>query len=133
MLSSEAKPAQFRRGDADGDGGIALTDAIVTLGALFLGEAPLQCEDAADVNDDGTVDLSDAVAALAYLFQGGDEIPPPGPQVCGPDPSRRQTDSGAGRTPRAAVDSPQYRRSQKSVTSSTMVATRRLRFPRRGS
>jgi hypothetical protein len=86
VLSSVARPPRFRRGDADGDGSIALTDPIVTLGALFLGESPLGCGDAADVNDDGTVDLSDAVGVLAYLFLGGFEIPLPGPLQCGSDP-----------------------------------------------
>ena len=34
------------RGDADGDGGIEISDPILFLGRLFLGEPPLSCDDA---------------------------------------------------------------------------------------
>ncbi|MGH9360890.1 MAG: FG-GAP repeat domain-containing protein, partial [Thermoanaerobaculia bacterium] len=43
----------FRRGDVDGDGKVEINDPIVHLQELFLGGAPVACEDAADANDDG--------------------------------------------------------------------------------
>jgi hypothetical protein len=76
----------FRRGDADRDGALQITDAIVLCGALFLGDGPLPCEDAADTDDDGAVTLTDAVAVLARHFQGGAALPAPGAGSCGPDP-----------------------------------------------
>ena len=61
---------RLRRGDADGDGGLSLTDAVRVLEFLFLGRRELECADAADSNDDGTVSLSDCVLVLSVLFQG---------------------------------------------------------------
>lgn len=61
----------FRRGDTNADGTTDLSDAIATLGFLFLGTAAPGCLDAADVNDSGGVDLSDAVFTLSFLFLGG--------------------------------------------------------------
>ena len=83
----DSVPPSFRRGDADRDGVLALTDAILTLGTLFLGTGELRCLNAADANDDGKVDVADAIASLSHLFLGTLEIPPPGPTVCGPDPT----------------------------------------------
>ena len=81
-------PASFRRGDFNGDGGVDISDAIATLGHLFLdGPAP-GCAEAADFNDDGGVDISDAIFLLQDLFapSAGSAIPPPGPFYCGPNP-----------------------------------------------
>jgi hypothetical protein len=64
----------FRRGDANGDGGVDMADAIFTLDFLFLGGAAPGCEKAADANDDGSVNVSDPTATLAHLFMG-DEPP----------------------------------------------------------
>jgi hypothetical protein len=68
----------FIRGDANGDGGVDISDALATLGFLFLesGEQP-RCLDAADSNDDGKVDVSDSLATLGYLFLGLEPLPPP--------------------------------------------------------
>ncbi|MBI4600735.1 MAG: hypothetical protein HY721_02130 [Planctomycetes bacterium] len=74
------------RGDSTGDGTVDVSDPIATLGALFLGDGELSCEDAADSNDDEEVDLSDAVHTLLYLFGGGEAPPAPGPRACGRDP-----------------------------------------------
>jgi hypothetical protein len=60
----------FLRGDANLDDALDISDAMTILGALFLGDEPLPCEEVADANDDGNVDLSDPVAILGYLFQG---------------------------------------------------------------
>jgi hypothetical protein len=77
----------FQRGDANGDALFNLTDAVHTLGFLFLGRpGALSCKDAADSNDDGKVDLADAVHTLGALFDGAP--PPPSPfVVCGEDPT----------------------------------------------
>ncbi len=81
-------PEQFRRGDADIDTKLALTDAIRILGFLFLGSGELLCLEAADADDSGKINLTDAVSILFFLFQGGPRPaspgPPPGP--CGVDP-----------------------------------------------
>jgi hypothetical protein len=77
----------YLRGDATGDGRLDLTDAILVLGRLFLGGLPLGCDDAADATDDGTLDLSDPITVLGSLFLGDGPLLPPGPGVCGPDPT----------------------------------------------
>jgi hypothetical protein len=76
---------EFRRGDANADGKVNLTDAIAALSWLFLGGASIACEDAADADDSGTIDLADAVVTLRYLFLGGGPLPAPGAEECGPD------------------------------------------------
>jgi hypothetical protein len=81
-------PIYFSRGDSNGDGATDISDAITTLGFLFLGNpADLSCRDAADSNDDGSVDISDAIWTLTFKFLGGVEIPAPGPDSCGVDPT----------------------------------------------
>ena len=78
----------FLRGDANDDATVDLSDAVTILGDLFLGSAAsAPCRDALDGNDDGTIDLSDAVAVLSFLFTGGADIPPPGIEIPGPDPT----------------------------------------------
>lgn len=79
-----AEAGEFRRGDADGDGRVNLTDAVSTLLWLFAGAGGLSCLDAADANHDGAINLTDAVATLGYLFLGGTPPPAPGPEACGP-------------------------------------------------
>ena len=76
----------FVRGDANGDGSIDITDAIFTLGFLFLGGGAPPCEDAADADDRGTLEITDAVYLLNFLFSGGPEPPPPH-EVEGEDPT----------------------------------------------
>jgi hypothetical protein len=85
VASPSAQAAPFRRGDANGDGGIDLGDAVRVLFNLFAAE-PIPCPKAADPNDDGAVDLSDVMDLLNYLFLGG-----PAPREplasCGVDPT----------------------------------------------
>jgi hypothetical protein len=76
----------FRRGDANRDGSLDLSDAVVVLNFLFLGTAAGWCDDASDANDDGEVDISDALWVLSYLFTTGDPPPEPYP-AAGPDPT----------------------------------------------
>jgi len=75
----------FRRGDADQNGMLQLTDAINILGFLFLGNAEPECLDAADIDDNSLVQLTDAIFGLNFLFTGGAEPVAPGPHECGED------------------------------------------------
>lgn len=74
--------AAARSLESNGDGGLDLSDAISTLGLLFLGNpVRFPCGDGSprdpanislmDWQPDGTVDLSDAIASLTFLFTGG--------------------------------------------------------------
>ena len=81
-----AQAVNFVRGDANGVGGVDMTDAMFILNWKFLdGEAP-QCEDTADANDDGSTDMSDALSLLNFLFLGKASLPAPYPE-CGVDPT----------------------------------------------
>lgn len=84
---TDVHPPHFRRGDIDGDGGILITDGVVLLNRLFLGRGELACPDAADADDNGLVNITDGVAVFNFLFLGGSEPAPPGPLICGPDPT----------------------------------------------
>jgi hypothetical protein len=72
----------FRRGDSNADGTIDLSDAVSTLGFLYLGEGVLPCPDAGDADDSGTLDITDPIATLSFLFQSS---APAGVGVCGRD------------------------------------------------
>ena len=87
-------PRPFIRGDSNDDALLDLSDAVVTLGYLFLGQwsgAKPICLDAADANDDGGVDISDPIGLLQHLFVGGKAPPAPFPDA-GLDP----TEDGLG-------------------------------------
>ena len=77
-----APKAEFRRGDSNADGTVDISDAIFTLGWLYLGSQVPSCLEAADTNGDGQHDLSDAVRLILFLFQGEVEPPWPGPSAC---------------------------------------------------
>jgi hypothetical protein len=82
----------FRRGDANADGVLDLSDGVRILNFLFSGSAAVGCLDAADSNDSGGLDLSDAVRIFAFLFLGGEAPPAPGHLTCGEDPSADELD-----------------------------------------
>lgn len=85
----------FRRGDANGDGWIDISDPISTLSAVYLNGTPLNCQDAADANDSGALDKDDAIFTLRWLFDGSGMLPPlPGTETLGSD----LTDDGLGCT-----------------------------------
>lgn len=77
---------EFRRGDANADGGVDISDAVSTLLWLFVGAAEPPCLEAADSDATGEIVLTDAVYTLQYLFQGGNVPPAPGPETCGTAP-----------------------------------------------
>ena len=91
-LGGPAAP-RFRRGDADDNGGLNISDAVFSLLALFIEGSRLPgCADAADSNDDGKFNLSDAVYSLNALFLGGELPPAPGTTECGGDPTEEDLD-----------------------------------------
>jgi hypothetical protein len=75
----------FQRGDANGDGGGDISDAIAVLTFLFAG-GPMDCDDAADVDDDGQQNITDPIVLLTYLFLGG-KAPSEPFGACGGDPT----------------------------------------------
>jgi hypothetical protein len=76
----------FRRGDANLDGLLDISDPIHILAPIFMGFGTIECTDAADVDDDSTVNITDAVNLLMHLFLGGPAPRPPYPG-CGADPT----------------------------------------------
>jgi mono/diheme cytochrome c family protein len=67
----------FRRGDANGDGALNITDAVRILVHLFRGGTGDACLDALNADGSSTLELTDAVYLLRYLFQPGPPPPPP--------------------------------------------------------
>ena len=95
--------APFRRGDANANGVVNLSNAVLSLNHLFLsGEAPA-CADAADTDDNGSASLTDAIYTLNYLFRGGPTPEAPGPDSCGTDPTEDElacdSQPGCGQCP----------------------------------
>ncbi|MCZ6793827.1 MAG: hypothetical protein O7J95_09480 [Planctomycetota bacterium] len=82
----EPAAPSFRRGDANADGQLNVTDGVFVLSYLFGGGATPPCIKAADTNDTGVIDLTDGVLVLNYLFATGAEPNPPFAE-CGPDPT----------------------------------------------
>ncbi|MFN0057379.1 MAG: dockerin type I domain-containing protein [Planctomycetota bacterium] len=67
---------EFKRGDVNGDGCVALADANYLYSALFIpGSPPPECFDAADANDDGSVNVSDAIIIVNSVIPGGTLLP----------------------------------------------------------
>ncbi len=74
----------FKRGEANGDLAINLSDSIFILEYLFVGGIQPSCLDALDVNDSGDIDLADPIGLLVYLFLG-ESIPAEPFRKCGND------------------------------------------------
>ncbi len=70
---------RFKRGDADANLQVNITDAILILNWLYEIPPPEEppCWDAADVNDDSRINIADPQYLLNYLFLGGPPPPPP--------------------------------------------------------
>ncbi len=83
---------EFRRGDAEPDGQLDLTDAIKILSYMFLGGNAPSCLQTADIDDNDELDITDCVRLLKFLFVGGSPPAPPGPYVCGEDPTPGEFD-----------------------------------------
>lgn len=96
LVSTDFRPiattTDFRRGDCNADGSLDISDAVSALTYLFANAGPATCEDACDSNDDGNFDISDPVTLLGMLFNGAGDLPSPGPQECGVDPTADQLD-----------------------------------------
>ncbi len=82
-----AQDVKFRRGDANTDGFLDISDALSTFGWLFASSLTPLCLDAVDANDDSGIDVSDGIFSLNFLFASGAPIPTPGHETCGFDPS----------------------------------------------
>ncbi len=80
-----AQAAMFRRGDANADGRVNLSDGVSTLRFLFQGAEVPRCRDAADADDSGSLNLSDVIYTFRLLFQNGPLAVELG--ECGVDPT----------------------------------------------
>ena len=77
----------FRRGDADGNGKLNVTDAVLIIQVIVKNLATkFNCDDMLDANDDGKLTVTDAIPVLQYVFQKGPNLAAPFPS-CGPDPA----------------------------------------------
>jgi len=76
----------FVRGDASGDGGLDVVDAIQVIRYVFQRQGELTCLKAADANDDGRLNIVDPIAVVSQLFGRGAQLPAPFPN-CGGDPT----------------------------------------------
>jgi hypothetical protein len=91
----------FLRGDSNLDAVLDISDALFTLGFLFLqAGSPLECEDAADTDDSGVIDITDPVFLLNHLFLGGPAPPPPSPPFPGRDATEDDLSCHGESTPR---------------------------------
>jgi hypothetical protein len=77
-------PADFVRGEINGDGQYDISDPVYLLNWLFLSGPRPTCEEAADADGNRTIELTDAVVLFDNQFAGGAPPPPPFPD-CGPD------------------------------------------------
>lgn len=83
QLSSDCR---FRRGDANDDGVVDLSDCSYISNWFCCGGPAPPCLEAADANDNGQNEPSDAVYICMFLYSGGPPPLDPGPYTCGPDP-----------------------------------------------
>ena len=84
----------FRRGDANNDGHVNISDAIFILRYAFgRGDAPT-CADSADANDDGVLNTDDVLTLLEALFESGGPLPLPLSLLCGLDPTEDELGCG---------------------------------------
>ena len=98
FLINDVGSNEFVRGDFDNNGLIDITDVLLLLQYLILGDGEVICADASDANDDGLVDVTDALFTLLVIFNSG-EIPAPGMFECGEDPSDDEIGCGNYRAP----------------------------------
>lgn len=84
VTSSSPRPT-FKRGDANDDGQLGISDSLRLFNSLFLGGDLPSCREAGDANNDGSLDITDGIFVLSYLFLGGQAPPAPGGMSCGTD------------------------------------------------
>jgi len=89
-------PILFKRGDANGDERVDISDAITLLKFLFINGGEPPCLDAADAEDNGFLNITDVLVILNDFFRDGTGIPDPGPFSCGTDPTPDQLDCEVG-------------------------------------
>jgi hypothetical protein len=77
----------FRRGDANGDGIVNITDGIKIANWLSQSGPLPACLDGADADDNSEIEPDDYTYLYQFLFNGGPAPPAPGPYTCGRDPS----------------------------------------------
>ncbi|MEM7236188.1 MAG: hypothetical protein AAF517_28755, partial [Planctomycetota bacterium] len=85
---SQVGGTAFRRGDANGSGGIDITDGIFVFSYLFVGGETPACLAAADTDGTSNIDITDGIYLLSFLFLGGNSPPAPGVD-CGEAPAGR--------------------------------------------
>ncbi len=68
--------SSLKRGDANGDGAIDISDVVYLIAYIFSGGPGPDPVTAGDASCDAAVDISDAVYLIAYIFSGG--LPPCG-------------------------------------------------------
>jgi len=74
----------FKRGDANGNGKIAVTDGVLIIQNAVGNRLPttVDCNAALDANGDGANDLSDGVFILNYIFKKTSPVPPAPFRAC---------------------------------------------------
>ena len=70
-----APGSEMVRGDFDGDGKVASSDAIYLLRSVMLGEESYPLTQSGDVNGDGKTDSTDAIYLLRNILVGGEIYP----------------------------------------------------------
>ena len=99
IVPASSLPPTFRRGNANADAAIDISDSVFILLHLFAGTGPApDCDDALDTDDNGEINVTDAVFLLDGLFKGGSLPPAPYP-ACGQDPSEDSLPCAATRCP----------------------------------
>ncbi len=87
VCGSPPSMGKFRRGDANDDGRLTISDAVLIFRFLFgRGRVP-PCHEAANPDDDDRITIGDGIYILNYLFRHGQAPLPPGPATCGFDPA----------------------------------------------
>jgi len=78
--------AFFRRGDANGDDLVDISDVVSVINHLYLGGRLTGNPDASDADDNGRIEITDAVVVINDLFLGTPAIASPFPEA-GVDPT----------------------------------------------
>jgi hypothetical protein len=82
FVSDTSGLVSFRRGDANNDTVLTISDPSFILQYLFRQGTEPPCLQAADANASGSIEITDAIQLFTYLFKGGAAPPAPFPE-CG--------------------------------------------------